>query len=37
MKIKKSFLPSLVLAMALIPAGISAEDAVPESASEQFS
>ncbi len=37
MKIKKSFLPSLGLVMALIPAGISAEDAVPESASEQFS
>ena len=37
MKIKKSFLPSLGLVMALIPAGISAEDAVPKSASEQFS
>jgi len=37
MKIKKSFLPSMGLVMALIPAGISAEDAVPESASEQFS
>lgn len=37
MKIKKSFLPSLGLVMALIPAGISADDAVPESASEQFS
>jgi len=37
MKIKKSFLPSLGLVMALIPAGISAEDTVPKSASEQFS
>ena len=37
MKIKKSFLPSLGLVMALIPAGMSAEDTVPKSASEQFS
>ena len=37
MKIKKSFLPSLGFVMLLIPAGISAEDTVPKSASEQFS